>query len=183
VAQSRIEAEFHEHWSLSAEEMALLPGMADKGRLRGRLGFAIQLKFMQLHGRFPERHEEIDPAATQWLATQLHAPAELWSTYELTSRQAQRHQRTIREYLGFRPVTVNDLKVLAQWLYEEVLPFDPQCRHGLDRAIDWCRDKGLEPPAMDHVQRILRSAVRGFEAATRPINWDLISQQYDAMVK
>ena len=67
-----IEAEFNEHWTLSADELTLLPGMADKGRLRGRLGFAIQLKFMQLHGRFPECHEEIGSAATQWLATQLH---------------------------------------------------------------------------------------------------------------
>lgn len=51
---------------MSTEESALLPGMTDKGRL----GFAIQLKFMQLHGRFPERHDEIDPNATQrngWL--------------------------------------------------------------------------------------------------------------------
>ena len=39
-------------WRLSTDESALLPGMTDKGRL----GFAIQLKFMQLHGRFPERH-------------------------------------------------------------------------------------------------------------------------------
>src|ERR1700722_7171835 len=34
VAQSWIEAEFHEHWTLSADELALLPGMADKCRLR-----------------------------------------------------------------------------------------------------------------------------------------------------
>jgi hypothetical protein len=132
VAQSWIEADFHDHWTLAADELTLLPGMTDRGRLRGRLGFAIQLKFMQLHGRFPERHEEIDPAAAQWLATQLHAPVELWSTYEPTSRQGQRHQRTIREYLGFRPVTVNDLRVLAQWLHEEVLPFDPQGRCRLE---------------------------------------------------
>ncbi len=164
MAQSWLGDEFHDRWTLSADELTLLPGMTDKGRLRGRLGFAIQLKFMQLHGRFPERHAEVDPAAAQWLATQLHSPVELWSTYEPTSRQGQRHQRTIREYLGFRPVTVNDLRVLAQWLNEEVLPFDPQARHGLDRAIDWCRAQGLEPPAMDHLQRILRSAVHGFEA-------------------
>jgi len=68
VAQSWIEAEFHDHWTLSADELTLLPGETDKGRLRGRLGFAIQLKYMQLHGRFPERHEEIDPAAAQRLA-------------------------------------------------------------------------------------------------------------------
>ncbi len=30
-----------------------------------RLGFAIQLKFMQLRCRFPERHEEIETNAAQ----------------------------------------------------------------------------------------------------------------------
>lgn len=44
-------------WTLTASEIALLPGMTDKGRL----GFAVQLKFMQVHGRFPEHHDEIDP--------------------------------------------------------------------------------------------------------------------------
>jgi len=160
VTQSWIEAEFHEHWTLSADEVTLLPGMTDKGRL----GFAIQLKFMQLHGRFPERPEEIDPAAAQWLATQLHAPVELWSTYEPTSRQGQRHQRTIRGYLGFRPATGHDVRVLAQWLHEQVLPFDPQGRHGWDRVIDWCRTQGLEPPATEPLKRIIRSAVHRFEA-------------------
>lgn len=140
MAQSRIEAEFYDHWTLCADELTLLPGMTDKGRL----GFAIQLKFMQLHGRFPERHEEIDPAAAQWLATQLHAPVKLWSTYEPNSRQGQRHQRTIRGYLGFRPATRNDLKVLSRWLNEEVLPFDAQARHGQDLAVAWFSMQRIE---------------------------------------
>jgi len=56
VTQPWLETEVHDLWTLSSEELALLPGMTDKGRL----GFAVQLKFMQLHGRFPEQHTEID---------------------------------------------------------------------------------------------------------------------------
>jgi len=153
VAQSWIEVDFQDQWTLSSDELALLPGVADKGRLRGRLGFAIQLKFMQLHGRVPERHEEIDSNATRWLGMQLGARVELLSDYELDGRQGRRHRQTIRSFLGFRPATGNDLKVLGQWLNEEVLPFDPQARHGLDRAVDWCRTQGVEPPAMDHLGR------------------------------
>ena len=109
MAQSWIEAEFHDHWPLSADELTLLPGMADKGRLRGRLGFAIQLKFMQLHGRFPVRPEEIDPAAAQWLATQLHAPVELWSTYEPTSRQ----QKEFRRRCGVTKINVIRVAIVS----------------------------------------------------------------------
>ncbi len=160
VTQSWIEVEFQDKWTLSSDEMALLPGMTDKGRL----GFAAQLKFMQIYGRFPERHEEIDPNATQCLGAQIGAPVTMLSGYELDGRQGRRHRQTIRSFLGFRPATGNDLKALGQWLNGEVLPFDPQARHGLDRAVDWCRTQGLEPPAMDHLHRIIRSAVHRFEA-------------------
>ncbi len=50
---------------------------------KGRLGLAVQLKFMELHGRFPERHDEIDPNAAQWLAAQLRTTTEALSSYEL----------------------------------------------------------------------------------------------------
>jgi TnpA family transposase len=56
------------------------------------------------------------------------------------------------------------LKQLVQWLCADALPFDPQARHGRDMAFDWCRTQRLEPPASDHLDRIIRSAVHGFEA-------------------
>ena len=152
-------------WRLSTDESALLPGMTDKGRL----GFAIQLKFMQLHGRFPERHDEIDPNATQWLAGQLGTTTEALSSYELNGRQGQRHQRTIRVFLGYRPATGDDLKQLNQWLCKDVLPFDPQARHGRDLALDWCRMHRLEPPASDELNRTIRSAVRSYETQQQSI--------------
>jgi hypothetical protein len=159
VTQSWLESEFQDRWTLSSEELALLPGMTDKGRL----GFALQLKFMQIHGRFPEQHTEIDPNATQWIARQLSAPSAPLSGYELDGRQGRRHRQTIRRFLGFRPATAADLKRLGYWLHEEVLPFDPQAQHGTDSALAWCRTQGLEPPAMEHLGRIIRSAVHRFE--------------------
>lgn len=146
-------------WRLSTEESALLPGMTDKGRL----GFAIQLKFMQLHGRFPEHYGDIDPDAVQWLAGQLGTTTETLSSYEFSGRQGQRHQRTIRVFLDYRPATGNDLKQLNQWLCDEVLPFDPQARHGLDVALEWFNAQRLEPPALSELDRAIRSAVHGFE--------------------
>ena len=59
-------------WTLSTDESALMAGMTDKGKL----GFAAQLKFMEQHGRFPERHDEIDPNAMHWLTLQLGATAQ-----------------------------------------------------------------------------------------------------------
>jgi len=135
VTQSWLESEFQDRWTLSSEELALLPGMTDKARL----GFALQLKFMQIHGRFPERHVEIDPNASQWIARQLSSPNATLSGYELDGRQGRRHRQTIRRFLGFRPAAAADLERLSHWLHEEVLPFDPQGQHGADSALAWCR--------------------------------------------
>ena len=46
MTQSWIETDFQDRWTLSSDEFTLLPGMTDKGQL----GFALQLKFMQIHG-------------------------------------------------------------------------------------------------------------------------------------
>ena len=83
--------------------------------------------------------------------------------YEFGGRQGQRHRRTIRVFLGFRTATSIDLQQLVQWLCDDVLPFDPQARHGHDMALDWCRTQRLEPPAGDRLERVIRSAVHGYE--------------------
>lgn len=75
-------------WTLTADELALLPGMTDKGRL----AFAVQMKFMELYGRFPEHHDEIDPAALACVATQLNTTIEGFSAVELNDRQGRRHR-------------------------------------------------------------------------------------------
>ena len=47
MAHSWNEIGEQEAWALDADELKLLPGMTDKGRL----GFAIQLKFRQIRDR------------------------------------------------------------------------------------------------------------------------------------
>lgn len=44
-------------WSLLADELSLLLGMTDTGRL----GFSIQLKFRQVQGHYPESINEFPP--------------------------------------------------------------------------------------------------------------------------
>lgn len=157
--------EFQDLWALTGDEMKLLPGMTGKGRL----GFAVVLKFMQVYGRLPERHDELDPHAVGLIAAQLDVMAETLATYEMLGRQGQRHRRQIRGYLGFRPATGSDLKQLTRWLSEDLLPFDPQARHGREMALDWCRTQRLEPPALDHLDRLIRSAVHSYETRLQEV--------------
>ncbi|MNB82978.1 hypothetical protein D3C81_423970 [compost metagenome] len=96
---------------LNAEQLALLPGMTDKGRL----GFAIQLKFIELYGRFPEHNRQINTDVAQALANQLSVPIDAIASCDPCSRQGQRHRRIIRDFLGYRPSTSADLKQLFYW--------------------------------------------------------------------
>lgn len=150
---------------LRADELALLPGMTNAGRL----AFAVQLKFMEMHGRFPERHDEVVPAALDWVARQVGSTVDGFAAFELDSRQGRRQRRTIRTMLGYRPTTGDDLRRLGEWLVRDVLPFNPQARHGRDLALDWCKAQHLEPPALDHLDRVIHSAVRGFETRAQDV--------------
>jgi hypothetical protein len=165
-------------WTLTIDESALLPGMTNKGRL----GFAVQLKFLELHGRFPDSHDEIDPNAVQWLASQLATAAETLSSYEFGGRQGQRHRRTIRDFLGYRPANATDLQKIGQWLCDDVLPFDPQARHGHDSSLDWCRIQRLEPPARNHLGRVIRTAVHGYETRQQAAIFSRLSAHNKAAI-
>ena len=51
-------------WSLSLEELALLPNRGG----HNRFGFAVQLKFFRIEGRFPRSPREVPEAALRYLA-------------------------------------------------------------------------------------------------------------------
>lgn len=158
MTQTWNEFENEELWWLHPDELTLLPGMTDKGRL----GFALQLKFRQVCGRYPEHQDDIEPSAIQHVAKQVGVADSTLSTYEFGSRQGQRHRQIIRRFLGYRLPNGTDLRRLAEWLAGDVLPFDPQARHGRDLALEWCNAQHLEPPAVDHLDRVIRSAVHGY---------------------
>ncbi|MCQ3013991.1 MULTISPECIES: hypothetical protein, partial [Pseudomonas syringae group genomosp. 2] len=55
MTQTWSEADVEDLWLLQPDEISLLPGRFDKSRL----GFALQFKFRQVYGRYPEQLDEI----------------------------------------------------------------------------------------------------------------------------
>ncbi|WP_048960522.1 Tn3 family transposase [Enterobacter bugandensis] len=153
--------EWQDLWLLTPAQTALLAGMTDKRRL----GFAVQLKFMEVFGRFPASGKDVSTDVIQYLAQQTGVSAKLFSRYNLQDRQELRHRQTIRKLLGFRPSTDADLRQLFEWLNSEILPLDPKAHHAREAAFDWFREQRTEPPAMAHLDRVIRSATHHYEAA------------------
>ena len=74
------------------------------------------------------------------------------------------------------------MRQLEQWLCADVLPFDPQARHGRDLTLDWCRSLRLEPPALDHLDRIIRSAAHTFETQQQSVIHSRLSANSKAAI-
>jgi hypothetical protein len=125
--------ELAELWSLTQEELALMQNRTT----RGRLGFAILLKFFQIGGRFPSEHQEVPKEALNFLARKFDVAPEVFGEYDLTGRSCERDRAQIRSLLGFRSALIDDGADLLNWLRREVLPNDHQEAHLREATLEW----------------------------------------------
>ena len=153
------EDDLAETWLLLPPERALLKNKTGATRL----GFALLLKFFQSEGHFPSDAGEIPSMVVGFVASQVEVDPATFDHYPWEGATIKRHRAEIREWCGFREFTLADHEVLKTWLVQEVIPQE----HRLDRLTEamrqWCRGLRIEPPAMDHGQRILSSALQGHE--------------------
>lgn len=103
-----------DEWRLLADELSLLPGMTDTGRL----GFALQLKFRQVHGHYPDSVHDFPSGIVHTIAGQIGCASVSPENYPFQGRQAQRHRQNIRRYLGVRLPSKADIARLSAWLTE-----------------------------------------------------------------
>lgn len=151
--------EDRDEWRLLADELSLLPGMTDAGRL----GFALQLKYRQVQGYYPDSVHDFPSGIVHAIAEQIGCASVSPENYPFQGRKAQRHRQNIRRYLGVRLSSKADIARLSAWLTEFILPLNPQAVHGSELVTDWCQEQLIERPAAEHLERIIRSAVHQFE--------------------
>jgi hypothetical protein len=92
------EVELESQWSLSIEELGLLPGRIDSGRL----GCALLLKFFQFQGFFPSNQKSMPHEIVVYVAQVAHSKPEDMDVYEWGGRTGQRHRKKILNFLGLR---------------------------------------------------------------------------------
>ena len=153
------ETELSEQWSLNSEEHDVIASHSEKNRL----GLAIQLKYIQIEGRFPRKLSDIPPLANEYLAQQLNTPPSGINKYDWEGRSCARHRQHIRLFLGYRTPTAEDAEAIIDWLKCQILPFDHNPHHLMVSAIDWCQRNRVEPPTVGRLERIIRSAANDYD--------------------
>ena len=110
------------------------------------MGFAYQVAFVRVLGRFPQQTPlEIDGEILRFAALQLGADAETIHAYTRRQQTISEHQR-IGEYLRLSVFDAADGERLARFREDEALRLD---RMGslLARARGWLRDEQVLAPA------------------------------------
>ncbi|MDQ5851937.1 MAG: Tn3 family transposase, partial [Chloroflexota bacterium] len=151
--------ELIEDWTLLPAELELLANKTGATRL----GFALLLKYFQIEGRFPQSKHDIPKAVLPHVARQVGVPADQYLAYDWRGRSIKAHRAQIRAWVGFREATVEDAEQLVSWLCNEVLPHERHPETLKAAMYQHCRDRHIEPPTPDRLERHLRTALHRFE--------------------
>jgi hypothetical protein len=153
--------ELSERWSLLADDLALLVGRIDAGKL----GFAVQLAFWRQHGRFPDDEAEVAPAVIAHLADQIGVGLEALEGYSWAGRSERRHRVAIIDHLAVAAFEDAAEAQFRRWLTDDVLPreFNPAA---LDEELSgWFARSRVTRPGAYRLSRIIRSAQAAYDDA------------------
>jgi hypothetical protein len=148
-------------WSLLPEDLALLAGRVDAGKL----GFAVQLAFWRQHGRFPDDEADVAPAVIAHLAAQIGVSVEALDGYAWAGRSGRRHRVAIIDHLAVAAFDEAAEGRFRRWLADDVLPreFGPSV---LDEELSgWFARSRVTRPGAYHLGRIVRSSQAAYDDA------------------
>ena len=139
--------------------------IAQRRRAHNRLGFAYQVAFVRVLGRFPRQEPlEIDDAILRFAALQLGADPDAIRAYAERRQTVSGHQQRIREYLSLRPFDASAAEDLARFLKSEAQRLD-RTASLLAQARSQLRDRHILAPG----ESVLRRAVGAARQAARAI--------------
>jgi hypothetical protein len=110
--------ELSERWSLLPDDLALLAGRIDAGKL----GFAVQLAFWRQYGRFPDEEADVAPAVVAHLAAQIGVGTDALDGYAWAGRSGRRHRVAIIDHLAVAAFDEAAEARFRRWLAGDVLP-------------------------------------------------------------
>jgi len=146
-------------WIIFPEEKRFL---ANRSK-HGRFGLAVLLKFFLSKGRFPDQSSEVSLRAIAAISEQLNLPTETWLALDWSGPTIKRMRAEIRDWCGFREVTLPDLEEIQRWLVEVAIPQEHRVDRLYEKFLEHCRQLRVEPPATGHGQRLILSALQAHD--------------------
>jgi TnpA family transposase len=144
-------------WTLTASERDFI---ASKNA-SNRLDAALLLKAFQNEGRFPASVSTFDVTIIEYLAGHLNVATA--SVGSVRGRTLERIRSEIRTFCGFREASVDDAAWLAERLCEQNIPQTRNPERLVAAIVTACRERRIEPPADERIERIARHALRTYE--------------------
>jgi TnpA family transposase len=143
-----------EDWTLGAQDLAWLSGLADAGKL----GLAVQFMYWRRNGRFPDDEADLAPAVVRHLAARIGVGVEVLEDYEWTGRTGRRHRRLVLDRLAVASFDELAEARLRVWLSDELLPREPTPPALESEVNAWFAHERVGRPGGYRLDRILRSA-------------------------
>ena len=144
-----------------------------------QLGFAYQVAFVRVLGRFPQQAPlEIDGEILRFAALQLGADAETIHAYAGRQQMVSEHQQRIGEYLRLCAFDAAAGERLARFLEDEALRLE-RTASLLARARAWLRDEHVLAPA----DSVLRRAIGAARHKARTLLMQRMAERLDDMLK
>src|SRR6266571_4953387 len=119
-----------------------------------RLGFAYQMAFLRLTGRFPNQQPlELLPDVLAFVASELALAPTVMEAYAQRQATVSAHQEQIRLHLGFQVFGPTEREALSQFLREEALHLDHLAAL-VAQAEAFLRDHQVLLPALSTLRRL-----------------------------
>lgn len=147
-------------YNLSNDELTLAK---TKNSDKNRLGFALLLKYFQLENHYPKHIKFIDPLMLNTIANQLNIAPSIINNFDWEGRSTERFRKDIREFLGYREATLNDIYDLKSWLTKNVMPNVINKSQQIEYAYNYFRENRIEPFTSKELERHVRSTHHEFE--------------------
>ena len=153
--------------------------IAQRRRGHNQLGFAYQIAFVRVLGRFPRQEPlEIDEEILRFAALQLGTSPDAIGAYAERRQTVSEHQQRIRSHLKLRAFDADTADELARFLESEALRLD-RTASLLGTARGWLRDERILAPAT----YVLRRAVGAARQGARTILTDRMAQRLSHTIR
>jgi TnpA family transposase len=151
--------ELVEHFSLDHDTIASLANRTKPSKL----GFALQLKLLELNGEVPRDKKAVPTVVVAFVAKQLSVHPSEFGFYPWDDRSFRRDRAQAIERLGLRKPTDKNRAALSQWLAVHVLSHEFKDEVIYDKARQWHHDHHFVMPAPGHFDEAIETAKRLFE--------------------